>query len=177
MIVLAPPLRPLPDRTAVLTRKLADPARGFTLIETMVAVVIMGVVAGIAATGWSGYSRASEQTGTRNDVVSALRAANQRALTEAFTYCVRFSADAKSWSTYRGTCASGTVIKGPETVESAKVTITDLAFVQSDGSTSRDVVFTPRGTASKGSLKIRREGASKVYTVTVEGLTARVSSS
>lgn len=152
--------------------------RGFTLVELLVVVVLMGVAATIAVTGFQSYARSAEHSGTRNDVVSALRAAHQRALAEATVYCVRFAADGKSWSTYRGSCATGAVVKGPEDVESGQVSLTAVNFTRADGTTgSRDVEFTARGTASKGSLQVVRAGSSKTYTVSVEGLTARVSSS
>lgn len=151
---------------------------GFTLVETLVVICLMGVAAAIAVGGFQSYARMAEFTGTRNDVVSALRAANQRALTEAAVYCVRFAADGKSWTTYRGTCSAGTVVKGPEQVGGGEVTLTSVSFLAPDGTTgSRDVEFTARGTASKGSLVVTRAGKSKTYTVSVEGLTARVSSS
>ena len=148
---------------------------GFTLVEMLVSLSILGVMSGLAVTGWSGYAAASEHSGTRNDIVSALRAANQRALTEAKPYCVTFDTVAGTWSTRRLSC-TGVVLKGPETVEGRSITVSDAGFIQPDGSTQSQVLFTPRGTGSKGSLKVRRTGSSKVYMISVEGLTGRVSS-
>ena len=151
---------------------------GFTLVETLAVVAIMGVGSAIAVSGFSSYSKSAEHTGTRDGVVSALRAANQRALSEANTYCVRFAADGASWSTFRGTCDTGTLVKGPEPVGGSQVSVTDVDFLRPDGTSgSSDVLFTARGTASKGSLKVVRNDASTTYTVSVEGLTARVSAS
>ncbi len=151
---------------------------GFTLVETLVVIVIMGVAAAIAVGGFQSYARSAEHSGTRNDIVSALRAAHQRALTEATVYCVRFAADGTSWTTFRGTCATGTKVKGPEDVGGRNIALTSVDFTRPDGTTgSQDVEFTARGTATKGSLTIVRSGSSKTYTVSVEGLTARVSSS
>ena len=151
---------------------------GFTLVETLVVIVLMGIAASISVWGFQSYARSQEHAGTRNDVVSAMRAAHQRALAEAAVYCVRIATDGKSWSTYRGTCSAGTVVKGPEEVEGDHVSLTAVDFTRPDGTTgSRDVEFTARGTASKGSLQVVRDGSSKTYTVSVEGMTARVSSS
>jgi type II secretory pathway pseudopilin PulG len=144
------------------------------MVEMLVSMSIVGVMTGLAVTGWSGYAAASEHSGTRNDIVSALRAANQRALAEAKPYCVTFDTAAGTWSTHRLSC-TGAVVKGPETVESGRITLTEAGFLQSDGSTQAQVLFSARGTGSKGSLKVRRTGSSKVYTVSVEGLTGRVS--
>lgn len=148
---------------------------GFTLVEMLVSLSIVGVMTGLVVAGWSGYAAATEHTGTRNDVVSALRAANQRALAEAKPYCVTFDVASGTWSTRRLSC-TGDIVKGTEHVEGHRIALTDAAFLQADGTPQPQVLFTARGTASKGSLKVRRTGSSKVYTVSVEGLTGRVSS-
>lgn len=154
------------------------PDGGFTLVELLVVVVLMGVGSTIAVSGFQGYARSAEHSGTRNDVSSALRAAHQRAQSEATSYCVSFAADGKSWSTFRGACGTGQLVKGPEDVGGAEVTLTNVSFLRPDGTPgSRDVTFTARGTASKGSLTVTRTGSAKTYTVSVEGMTARVSTS
>jgi type II secretion system protein H len=159
----------------MMRRQAHEQEAGFTLVELLVSLSIVGVMTGLAVNGWSGYASASEHSGTRNDVVSALRAASSRAVTEAKPYCVTFDVSAGTWTTHRLSCAGATV-KGPEEVEGGHVVIADAGFLQPDGSTQAQVLFTARGTASKGSLKVRRTGSSKVYTISVEGLTGRVSS-
>lgn len=149
--------------------------QGFTMIELLVSLSIVGVMTALAVTGWSSYARSNEHTGTRGDIVSALRAANMRALSEAKPYCVTFDVAAGTWSTRRLSCA-GAVVKGPENVEGPEISLADGGFLQPDGSTQPQVLFTPRGTGSKGSIKVKRAGSSKVYVISVEGLTGRVSS-
>ena len=149
--------------------------QGFTMVELLVALSVLGVMTGLAVAGWSGYATANEHTGTRDNVVSALRAANQRALAEAKSYCVTFDVAAGTWTTRRLTCA-GSIVKGPERTVGGSITLADAGFLQPDGTTQPQVLFTPRGTGSKGSIKINRSGSSKVYVVSVEGLTGRVSS-
>lgn len=150
---------------------------GFTLVETLVVMALMAVGMAIAVSGFQSYAKSAEHSGTRDEIVSALRAANQRALSEASAYCVRFHADGTTWSTYRGACG-GTLVKGPEQVAGNEVTLVDVDFLRPDGTPGgRDITFTARGTASKGSVEVHRAGSPEIYTVTVEGLTARVSSS
>ena len=147
---------------------------GFTMVELLVSLSIVGVMTALVVTGWSGYARANEHSGTRNDIVSALRAANQRALAEARPYCVTFDVAGGTWTTRRLSC-TGAIVKAEE-VEGKQISLADAAFLQPDASTQPQVIFMPRGTASKGSIKVNRAGSSKVYVINVEGLTGRVSS-
>jgi len=157
------------------SRRSARLDHGFTMVELLVSLSIVGVMTALAVTGWSGYARSNEHSGTRNDIVSALRAANQRALAEAKTYCVTFDVTAGTWTTRHLSC-TGTIVKGPERVGGKHITLSDGGFLQPDASTQPQVLFTARGTGSNGSIKINRAGSSKVYVVSVEGLTGRVSS-
>ena len=60
-------------------------------------------------------------------------------------------------------------------IEDKDVTFAGGLFEQSSGVVSTSAYFYPRGSASKGDVNVTRSGRAKVYTVSVEGLTARVS--
>lgn len=145
--------------------------RGFTLIETLVAMAIMGITLGIVAGGSIGWTRAREQSGTAQQLVSFLRQAQQRALTEATSYCVTFDT-ARTYSMRKGTCASA-IVRGPAETDAPGVTLA-ASFAQTDGAIAPQIVFTPRGTASPGTATVARAGRAPIL-VHVEGLTARVS--
>lgn len=149
---------------------------GFTLIELLVTIMFFGIIVGIAVAPYRNYQRAQAHAGTTRLVVASLRSAQVNAVAENATYRVTFAADGKSWQVQRMTTTSSWANIGP-VVRSTdpQVAVRDEAFRQADGSLGPDVVFYPRGSASKGSLVVGREGRGKVYTVTVEGLTARVS--
>jgi type II secretion system protein H len=145
--------------------------RGFTLIEVLTAMAIMGITLGIVAGGSMSWTRAREQSGTAQQLVSFMRQAQQRALTEATSYCVKFETS-RTYTMRKGTCASA-IVRGPAETDAAGVTLV-ASFAQTDGTDAAQVIFTPRGSASPGTATVERAGRDPIV-VHVEGLTARVS--
>lgn len=149
---------------------------GFTLIELTIGMVITGILMGLGTAGWTSYQRSVEHRSAAQTLVSALRNAQQSSLAEAVTYCVSFDTANRAYTVYKAGCGvGGVVVKGPVRTASTRVTLTSPAFLQPDGSTAAAVSFTPRGSASKGSVEVKRSGSSRAYTISVEGLTGRVS--
>lgn len=149
---------------------------GFTLVELLVGVIVVGILMALGTTGWTSYQRSVEHRNAAQQLVSALRNAQQASLAEAVTYCVAFDSADRSYRVYKYACgATGTSVKGPLKTPNPRVTLAAPTFLQPDASTGSSVSFYPRGSATKGSVKINRNGSSKVYTISVEGLTGRVS--
>lgn len=156
---------------------MSQPARdsGYTLVEVMVTIALMGVLMAITVGGWSAWARASEQSGTARELQTRLRAIHQRAITEGTAMCVLFAADGSHYTVYRGACAdSGRVeVEGPVGTNGDAVRLGSPSFTGTTATTG--VTFFARGTATPGSVRVTRSGSSKTYTVAVEGLTGRVS--
>lgn len=149
---------------------------GFTLIELTIGMLITGMLMALGTAGWTSYQRSVEHRNAAQGLVSALRNAQQSSLAEAVTYCVSFDAGNRSYTVYKYACGSaGTRVKGPVVTASARISLGSPAFLQPDASTSTSVSFYPRGSANKGSLTVNRSGSSRAYTISVEGLTGRVS--
>lgn len=147
---------------------------GFTMIELMVTMVLLGIMMAIAIGGWSSWSKANGQLGQARELQSVLRQAHQRAVTEGQAICVQFTG-AHSYSIYRGACdLPGKVqVTGPVATNSSTVTFESPSFGPS--ATSTGVTFTARGTAWQGTVQVGRTDSSKKYTLSVEELTGRVS--
>lgn len=157
------------------TRPLAGDA-GLTLVELLVGMVIVTLLAVSSVSGWTSYQRVTEHKGTAQELVSALRNAQQRSLAEAATYCVAFDTGNRSYELRKFACgATGVVAKPATRTQSTRVGLAAPAFLQTDGTTASSVSFFARGSATKGSVQVRRVGSTKTYTITVEGLTGRVS--
>lgn len=152
---------------------------GFTLIEVLVVMVISSIMLSLSVTGWQRYQRQAELRQVTDRVVSVLRNAQQAAYAEATTYCVRLGTTPATYEVVRPTCAAGATIVTPTTrLSIERVVLQGAAFKQPDGTTSANVQFTPRGSASAGSLVVRRaDSTGRTYKISVEGLTARVAAS
>jgi type II secretion system protein H len=149
---------------------------GFTLIEALVTVSLMGVMMAIAVGGWSSWAQASAHSGAAREIQSAMRQAQQQAVTEGRAMCFLFDDAADSYSVYRGRCSDATKVKvlGPRTL-AAQVRISAPSFTSAAGTPAPGATFQGRGTGSPGDVEITRDGSSKVYTLSVDWLTGRVS--
>lgn len=157
---------------------------GFTLVELIVVMSIVGILMAMSAFGFSSYRNTSEQRGSAQEMVSVLRAASERAISEGRTYCVDLAAAAsgnRAYSTWRKACttaAGGVQSGGTRTTQSSRVTFTTTVTNPSPAPACAAghacVYFYPRGTALPATVTVASSARSKSYTIRVEGLTARV---
>jgi prepilin-type N-terminal cleavage/methylation domain-containing protein len=149
---------------------------GFTMIELLVTISLLGILMAIAVTGWSSWTRSSAHSGTATEIESRLRQTQQRAVTEARDMCVGFDTGRDVYTVYAGACDSGSLVRvtGPYAPSRADVRITSPSFT-GRSSSSGGVTFYARGTASPGTVQVTQTGTAKVYTVHVEALTGLVS--
>jgi prepilin-type N-terminal cleavage/methylation domain-containing protein len=156
-------------------RRPADPRdSGFTLIELLVTMTLFGIIAAIAVAPYRNYQLTSAHLNSTRKLVGVMRNLQVRAVAENTSYRITFASDGTTWTTERLTGATwSTTSTGKPT--DTKVVTRNAAFRQSDGSLTSTAYFYPRGSATKGSVEVGRTDRAKVYTVTLEGLTARVS--
>ena len=156
--------------------------QGFTLLELIVVLAVGSILMGIGFFAMRSYLIANRESGTVQEIRSALRAAGEQSVSEGRTYCVYFTGT--RWSTYRFDCTvAANKVDGPHQVEDASITLTSISFPPpvpavvgqntACPTANRCAYFYPRGTAIAGGLSVTRPG--KTYTVNVEGLTGRVS--
>src|SRR4051794_34927559 len=130
---------------------MSQPSRGsgFTLIEVLVTIALLGVIMAFAVAGYSSWARASEQSGTARELQSFLRQTQQRAVTEGRSMCVSFSTTNSQYTLYRGACDDPTkvTVGGPFKTNGARVQFTSVAFADTP---TNGVTFYARGTATQG---------------------------
>lgn len=148
---------------------------GYTLVEVLVVMSLMGIVMAIAVSGWSSWAQSRAHSGAASEIQGVMRQAQQRAITEGLASCVLFDTSADTYTVYRGRCTDTTKVKVSGPFSTSGVSIVDPAFTSTAGTSTVGASFYGRGTGSPGSVEITREGSTKVYRVSVEGLTGRVS--
>ena len=150
---------------------------GFTLVEMMFAMVLFGILVGIAAPPYARYRTKQQHLGATRELVAFLRKAQVRAVSEETKYSVVFASNGKSATMYRYADSSATTGVAGQVLQmpSSKITMTGASFAQPLGGNGTTAWFYAKGSGSKGTVTVSRSGSSKTYTVDVEGLTARVS--
>ncbi|HVE28145.1 MAG TPA: GspH/FimT family protein [Sporichthya sp.] len=154
---------------AVRSPRSGLPAAGFTLIEICWTMAIFFILCAIAVTPMTRWIGGERQGSTTAALEALLRETQQRSVTEGRSMCVSFNLAAQTYSVLRGTCASAptVVLQGPIRP--------DTGVRLESASPAIGVTFYPRGTATPGVVTISRKGSARVDTLTVEGLTGRVS--
>lgn len=149
---------------------------GFTLIELLVTMSLMGVLMTIAVGAWTSWAQASAHSGAAREIQSAMRQAQQQAVTEGRATCFWFDDAADTYTVYSGRCTETTKVKilGPVTLPS-RVRITTPTFTSLANTTMTGVSFHARGTGSPGDVRLTRDDSSKIYVLSVDWLTGRVS--
>lgn len=175
------PVSPRGVNAAVHAEGLSQPVRssrreaGFTLIEVMVTMAIASALMAVGVFGFTNWQRTSQQRGTAQELVSALRSTAVRAVSEGRTYCVDFdNATTKVYAVYRVSCSTGTLARGGARTAGPQVSLTTNVTSAPCTAGHKCIYFYPRGTATPATVNVTSSTRSKVYIITVEGLTARV---
>lgn len=155
-----------------MLNRLRTDERGFTLLEVITTCLLLGILLAIGVGPWQSYRHARAHIEARTELVATLRNAQISSVAENITY--RVDVTAKKAVTYR-IAATGPVQTRQYVIEDQLVSYTGIGFEDASGAVTASAYFYPRGSASKGDVNVARSGRAKLYTVSLEGLTARVS--
>ena len=148
--------------------------RGFTVIEVAVAMVVLGIMVGLGMPGYARYQQSQEHVSAARDVLSVFRNAQLRATAEATTYRVDVDPATRTVTVLRFD-GSTYVQRSRLVLDGNTLQVESVAFRDKTGTLTPRAYFYARGTASAGSVVIGRQGSDRDRTVSVEGLTGRVS--
>jgi Tfp pilus assembly protein PilE len=156
-----------------------DREAGTTIVEFVVVLAIVGILMTLSLTAYDAYGKVMAHRGALREVASVLRNTQTRAVAEAMTYQCRFETSSvpNTLTLYRSRAnppESGTLTK-TYTLDK-RLRFDSVDFVHPDPTFPTDAcLLLARGSASKGSLWIKRVDNGRAYQVTLDGLTARVS--
>lgn len=149
---------------------------GYSMIEILAVILVMGIVAFFGVGSFQKWALAATHEGMAVDMQTVLRQTQTRAITEGTSFCVTFDTDQNQYTVYRYACGTAIEqVKGPFKVADPRITLASPQFLQADGSYKPWLTFKPTGTATPGTVTVRRAAAPKAYVVAVEGFTGRVS--
>ena len=142
---------------------------GFSLMELMIVLAIMGIVSAIAAPNYMNYMAERRLKGAARMVMSDLMLARQKAVSQNHEFKIFFNGDQITYTILDDTNNNGTADTGEATeVRKIRNDYYDVAFTA-----SANPIFYPRGTAGGTTVTLNsaRTGTSKCVMV---GLTGRV---
>jgi Tfp pilus assembly protein FimT len=140
---------------------------------------IASTLMAIGIFGFMNWQRTAQQQGTASQLVSSLRNASERSVSEGRTYCLDINAGT-SYTLWRYSCTAGgggAQVEGTYKAQSTKISFATTNTLPGGATCSgghQCIYFYPRGTAVATTVTVNSTVRSKVYTVHVEGLTARV---
>lgn len=133
---------------------------GFTLVEMMIVVAVMGIMSAIAAPNLMHYMAERRLNGAARMVMSDLMAARQRAVTQNNEFKVFFNTNQHEYTILDDDDNDGTA----DTGEATEVRNIWNDYYDVTLSASVNPIFTPRGTSTNGTtvtLSSAKTGVSK----------------
>ena len=141
---------------------------GFSLLELMIVLAIMGILSAIAAPNFMHYMAERRLSGAARMVMSDLMAARQKAVSQNNNFKVFFNASNHQYTILDDDDNDGTA----DTGEATEVRDIQTDYYDVTLSASANPIFTPRGTSTNGTkvtLSSTKTGVSKYVRVAWTG--------
>jgi type II secretion system protein H len=146
--------------------------RGFTLVELLIVIGIIGILSTIALFGWRGYQDNVNLRTAARDVATDIAATKQRAVSEGVQYRITFSTAANNYIIEQGTAAGAPYTTIQTKSPTAFGAGSGLSINSANFSGAQQVLFFTRGTLSSGAVIMRNsKGSQATITVNFAGKT------
>ncbi len=123
--------------------KKMDNRGGFSLIELIIVIGVIGIMSTVAAYSWNGYLNNSNLKTAAREVMSDIASCKQRSVSEGIQYCMQFTDGSPNYSINASSCGAPTQTQAKNiTSFGSGLTISNTNF------NSDRVSFLPRGTLS-----------------------------
>lgn len=143
--------------------------KGFTLIELIIVIGIIGILSAVALFGWRGYQDNVHLRTAAGEVMSDIASCKQLSVSRSVGYCMQFTDGSPNYSINASSCSAPTQTQAKSlTSFGAGLTVSSANF----GIFGQELRCIPRGTISAGRvIMTNSKGSTATITTTVTGRT------
>ncbi len=147
-------------------------------MELVIVVVVIGLMSAMAVPSFLNYTSKLETKSTARDIVSTLRLARSKAVSERAQYGIFFNTGARQYTYFKDKVSPGLLQYDPgvggDSVIAQHALDADVNYV-SNSFTNTTVIFkTDGGASSSGDLKLTPASGGFTYNINVLASTGRV---
>lgn len=138
--------------------------KGFTLVEMMIVIAIIGIMSAVALSNWRGYQDNVNLKTAAGEVMADIASCKQRSVSEGINYCIQFTDGSPNYTINATSCSAPTQTQTKNLTNSGTgLTITNTNF------NLDQLSFLPRGTlsSSMGTI-ILTNSKNSTATITVQ---------
>lgn len=146
--------------------------KGFTLVELVVVMVIIAICAALTIPNFAAWMRSYHLRSAARDMVSILRTANMRAITNSREYRVYFSDDHEKYWLERGDQFATADWGAAERKDSPDYPLPTGVNIEINGTMDHFIQFNPNSTCDKGPAIIVKN-TKQLYSITLSSTTGR----
>ena len=145
----------------VVRQNRVDGQRGFTLLELLAAIAVIGIVSIVATPLFATFLRAMETRGASQELATLLQQARELAISRNINYTVEIDVNGNRLRFVDG---SGTPWTGPGTGENGYRQLVNQAQL---AAVNTNPVFKPLGTAGAGRITVQNSQGTSALDVVV----------